>query len=93
MGKRLPFWFGFRKNDSGELRPRVFTEHSQDFWSYNKLLIYLACSVCASEMSYFRFSARTSARCARSVLTKNIGPIFHQYRPHARSISSKSSLG
>ena len=52
----------------------LFTENSQNVWSYNKLLIDLACSVCRSEISYPSFSARTSAR---SVRTKNVGPVFH----------------
>ena len=55
----------------------VFTEHSQDFWSYNKLLLDLGCSVCTSEITYLRSSAQTSARCARLACTKNVGPIFH----------------
>ena len=58
------------------------SEHSQDIWSYNKLLIDLASSVSTSEISYL-FSSRTLVR------TKKVGPIFHQHRPHAWSISSK----
>ena len=48
----------------------VFIEHSQDFWSYNKLLIHHACPVYTSEISDRRFSARISAR---SVRAKNLG--------------------
>ena len=71
--------FGFHKNDGSELTPCwVFTEHSQDFWSYNKLLIDLACSICILvKYRTPRFSARTSARCARSVrsLVQTLGAI------------------
>ena len=74
MGKHPPFY----KNNGGELSPGwVITEHSLDFWLYNKLLIDLTCEVCASELLYFHFSARISARCARSVRTENVDQIFH----------------
>ena len=54
MGKPLPFWFGFHNN-------------SQDFWSYNELLIDLACSILVKyRTSVFLHGPRLAA-LARSV--------------------------
>ena len=54
---------------------------------YNKLLTDLSCSVCTSEISDLYFHAdHNTLRWSRFVL-KNIGPIFHLCRLHARSVS------
>ena len=51
----------------------LYYEHSQDFRSYDKLLIDLACLVCTSEISNFRFlHGHCLVALARSVLKTSV---------------------
>ena len=55
------------------------TEHLQDFWSYNKLFIDLACSVCTRDISCLCplfCTDRGSLQRSLGLYTINVGPIF-----------------
>ena len=74
------FWFGFRKNDDGELtRLEILANINKIFGC---IIYYVVISFVPAVLDTY----------STFVSTKNMGPVFHQNRSHARSISSNNVL-